>query len=85
MILSVRVKPGSKKPGIEIAADNTIVVKVAAHPIEGKANTAVRQSLAAALGIAPAHVKLVGGEKSKTKRFEIPDGTALTNLVKNGI
>ncbi len=73
MILSVRVKPGSKKPGIIIAADGVVVVKVAARPVEGKANAAVIQALAEMIKIAPSQIKLVGGDKSKTKRFEIPD------------
>jgi len=72
MIISVRVKPGSKNPGIETDADGTITVRVSARPIEGKANAAVIKALAGHFGVPPSVVTLVSGEKSKLKRFELP-------------
>jgi uncharacterized protein YggU (UPF0235/DUF167 family) len=73
MIILVTAKPGSKKPGIEILPDGQLVVRVAARPVEGKANDAIVQALAAHFDIAPSHIRLVGGQKGKVKRFEIPN------------
>ena len=73
----MRVKSGSKTPGIEKGADGVLTVRVAARAVEGQANKAVIQSLAAAFGVAPSRIAIISGEKSKLKRFEIPDGTVL--------
>lgn len=73
-IVTVTAKPGSKKPGIDIAADGKFIVRVAARPVEGKANDAIIQALAEHFEIAPSRIRLIGGGKSKVKRFEIPDG-----------
>lgn len=73
MTIYVIAKPGSKKPGIDIGADGVITVRVAARPVEGKANAAIVQALSDHFNIAPSRIRLVGGGKSKVKRFEIPD------------
>lgn len=73
MRISVRVKPGSRRPGFERAADGVWVVRVAAPPVEGKANKAVCALIAEALGVAPSYVKVAGGETAKTKRIETPE------------
>lgn len=73
MIICVRAKPGAKKPGIERLEDGSYVVRVAARAIEGAANAALQQALAAEFNVAASHVRLVSGAKSKIKRFEIPD------------
>lgn len=73
MRISIRVKPGNKKPGIEPAADGVWIVRVREQPVDGKANKAVLQLLAKALDIAPSKLQLVSGESAKTKRIEFPD------------
>ncbi len=73
MRISIRVKPASRRPGIELAADGVYVVRVKEPPIDGKANKAVLRAVAEALGAAPSAVQLVAGESAKTKRLEIPD------------
>lgn len=73
MIISVRAKPGSKKPGVERLEDGGYIVRVAARAIEGAANAAIAETLAAEFNVAASKVRLVSGTKSKIKRFEIPD------------
>lgn len=73
MRISIRVKPSSRQPGIELAADGVYVVRVKEPPIDGKANKAVLRAIAEALGVAPSAIQLVAGESAKTKRLEIPD------------
>ena len=72
MIISVRVKPGNKRPGIEDAGDYWLV-RVKEQPIDGKANKAVLKMIAETLGVAASRVSLVSGAAAKAKRVEIPD------------
>ena len=46
---------------------------------EVEANAAIRRLLAGALGVPPSRVRLVAGERSRTKRFEV-DGLAEAEL-----
>lgn len=52
-------------------------VRIAAAPAEGKANTALRDFLAAELGLSKSRVVLEKGQSSRLKTFDIPDGTPL--------
>ncbi len=72
--ISVRVKPGSKSPGVTVEGGQ-IWVRVREPAREGKANEACRRSLAAALRVAPSRVTLLHGAGSKEKVFEIEDLT----------
>jgi len=73
MRLQVTVKPNSKKPGIDATDPSNWIVRVRAAAIEGKANRAVLEAVSEKLNIPVSHIKLVRGEKSKTKLLEIPD------------
>jgi uncharacterized protein YggU (UPF0235/DUF167 family) len=68
--IAVRVKPNAKKPGIALDGE-TVEVRVRELPIEGRANEAVRDALAAALGIPRSRVELARGPRSKAKAFSI--------------
>ena len=52
-------------------------VRIAAPPVEGKANAALREFLAKALGLPKSSVSLDKGDGSRLKTFLIPDGTPL--------
>ncbi|MGH6746157.1 DUF167 domain-containing protein [Novosphingobium sp.] len=68
--LAVRVTPGAKVEGLEIA-DGRLLVKVRAKPEDGKATEAVRVLLAAALGLAPSRLALLRGATSREKQFHV--------------
>lgn len=70
--LAVRVTPGARSEGIDIA-DGRVVIKVRAKPKDGEANSAVLATLAAALGIAPSHVKMLRGATSRDKLVQLGD------------
>ena len=55
-------------------AGRVLRVKVAAPPVEGKANAALRECLAAHLGIPKSQVVLEKGDSSRIKTFIVPDG-----------
>ena len=52
-------------------------VRIAAPPVEGKANAAARDFLAKTLGLPKSAVVLQRGDSSRLKVFTIPDGTPL--------
>jgi uncharacterized protein len=80
--LEVTVKPGAKAPGIVVAADGSVIVRVRERALEGKANEAVRKALAAALDRPPSAVRLVHGATARRKRFEIDGLTAAEALAR---
>lgn len=70
--LAVRVTPGARVEALEIA-DGRLLAKVCARPEDGKANAAVREMLAKALGVAAMRVKMLRGATSREKLFQITD------------
>jgi uncharacterized protein (TIGR00251 family) len=52
-------------------------VRVAAPPVEGKANAELREFLAKSFGLPKSKVVLEKGDCSRFKSFQIPDGTPL--------
>jgi uncharacterized protein (TIGR00251 family) len=56
-------------------AGRVLRVKVAAPPVEGKANAALREVLAKHFGLAKSQVTLAKGSTSRVKVFTLPDGT----------
>lgn len=69
--LAVRVTPGSRSEGIEIA-EGRVQAKVRAKPEDGKATSAVIAILGAALDIPPSRISLLRGATSREKLFGLP-------------
>lgn len=69
--LAVRVTPGARSEGIEIAGER-VLVKVRSKPEDGKATAAVVGLLAVALGVSPSEINLLRGATSREKLFRIP-------------
>lgn len=72
MRFAIRVKPGAKKDAVGGRHGDALVVAVAAPPVEGKANEAVRKALAKAFGVRRQDVVIVAGEKGRDKVVELP-------------
>lgn len=70
MTVGVKVKPGSKQPGI-CAEGSSLILRVRERAVEGAANEACIRALADALEIAPSRVRLVRGAHSRDKLFTI--------------
>lgn len=68
--LALRVTPGARVEALEIDSGR-LLAKVRAKPEDGKATAAVRDLLAAALGIAPSRVELLRGATAREKQFRI--------------
>ena len=75
----VRVQPRAARSAIVGVHGDALKVRVAAPPVDGAANAALVELLAAALGIPRRDVRVVAGELSRSKLVEI-DGIAAENI-----
>jgi uncharacterized protein (TIGR00251 family) len=80
--LRVRATPNARRNEVtgwedDSQAGRILRVRVAAPPVEGKANDALRHFLVKSLGLPKSKVVLEKGGSSRFKSFEIPDGTNL--------
>lgn len=71
MKLAVKVSPKAARNAISGWHGEALKVSVTAAPERGKANAAVQLLLAETLGIAKSSVRLLRGETSSQKIFEI--------------
>jgi hypothetical protein len=79
VIFSVRVQPRASRDAIEgewPAAPGVLKVRLTAPPVDNRANDALRRLLAARLNIPVAAVRIISGERSRTKRVEVRGLTA---------
>lgn len=68
--LTLRVTPGARIETVAIEAGR-LLVKVRAKPEDGKANAAVLDLLARALGIATSRLRLLRGATGRDKQVQI--------------
>lgn len=68
--IAVHVTPRAARAGIALA-EGAIRIRVTVPPEDGKANAAVRDLLARALGIAKTRLTLVRGDTARDKLFRI--------------
>lgn len=73
--VAVRVKPGSRRPGVGGRAEGpygpALVVAVAPPAVDGRATEAARRALAEALELRPSAVVLHVGPASRDKLFRV--------------
>lgn len=71
MILDLHVQPGARTSEFAGQYGERIKVRLAARAVDGKANEALIEFLAAHYGVARRDVRIVAGLKSRQKRVEI--------------
>ena len=69
--ITVRVRPGSARPGVGGEHGGVLVVRVSARAVDGKATEAALAALAAAFGVRRQAVTLVAGASSRTKVVDV--------------
>jgi uncharacterized protein (TIGR00251 family) len=69
--IMVRVIPRASRDAMEGAYGDSLKVRLIAPALENRANEALRGLLAARLNVPVAAVRIVAGEKSRTKRVSI--------------
>jgi uncharacterized protein (TIGR00251 family) len=71
VVLRVHVQPGAGRSAVVGRHGTSLKVRVAAPPVDGRANAATAALIAAALGVKERDVELVSGERSRLKRFRV--------------
>ena len=81
--LPVKVIPGAARRGIAGWMGDRLKIRVTEPPEKGKANAAVVELLAEALGVPRARVRIVSGTASPLKLVEVdvPDPRAALDLL----
>lgn len=72
---AVRVTPRASRDAIEGEYQGALKVRLTAPPVDSRANDALRKLLAATLKVPASAVKIIAGEKSRTKRVMITSVT----------
>jgi uncharacterized protein YggU (UPF0235/DUF167 family) len=68
-IIPVRAQPGARKNAVLGERAGALRIAVSAAPEKGKANDAIQDVLARALGCKPSQVDLLSGETSRDKKY----------------
>lgn len=71
VVVRVHVQPGAGRSAIVGRHGTSLKVRVAAPPVDGRANVAAAALLAETLGVKEGDVELVSGQRSRLKRFRI--------------
>lgn len=74
--LSVRAQPGARRNGIVGEQAGALKIAVTAPPDKGRANAALVETLADALGIKRGQIELIAGLTSRSKKFLVRGITA---------
>ena len=69
VILNVRAKPRSSKPGLDGLEGDALRVRIRSAPVDGKANKELVETLAGEFGLPKSRVVFKSGETSKSKRI----------------
>jgi len=72
--ITIRVRPGSTRPGVGGEQAGALVVRVSAPAVDGRATEAALAAVAVAFGVRREAVTLVTGKTSRTKVVEVADG-----------
>jgi uncharacterized protein (TIGR00251 family) len=83
--IMVRVIPRASRDAIEGAYGEALKVRLTAPALENRANEALRRLLAERLNVQVAAVRIVAGEKSRTKRISIAGITREQIITKLGL
>ena len=87
MILDLYVQPGAKRSEFAGQHGERVKLRLAAPPVEGKANAALIEFLAEYFGVPRRNVTIVSGLKSRSKRVAIegaPERPYLGNRISSG-
>ncbi len=74
MRITIRVKPGSARPGVGGARYGALIIRVSARAVDGKATEAALAAVAGLFGVRRSAVRLVSGTSSRTKIVDIDAG-----------
>ncbi|MDX2037189.1 MAG: DUF167 domain-containing protein [Isosphaeraceae bacterium] len=73
VIVPVKAQPGARRSGVVGEHAGAVKVAVTVAPERGKANEAIAEVLAEALGCRVSAISLLSGETSRSKRFLVAE------------
>ena len=79
LTLTLHIQPGAKKTEVAGEHGDALKIRLAAPPVDGKANAALLEFIADKLGVAKSAVTLKSGQTSRRKVVEV--GDALEGVV----
>ncbi len=74
--LTLHIQPGAKKTEVAGLHGEALKIRLAAPPVDGKANEALLRFVAETLGLPKSAVSLKSGQTSRRKVLEISGATA---------
>jgi uncharacterized protein (TIGR00251 family) len=76
LTLRLHIQPGARKTEIVGSHGEALKIRLAAPPVDGKANAALIAFLAGELGVPKAQVELIGGASSRGKLLRVSGASA---------
>ncbi len=80
VVLTLHIQPGARRTETAGLHGDALKIRLAAPPVDGKANDALIAFLSKALGVPKSRVDLVSGQTSRAKRIRILGVTAAAVL-----
>ena len=81
MVIAIRVTPRGGRDAIAAGTEAHLAARLAAAPVDGKANAALIALVARTFGVAKRDVTLVGGDTARLKRLHVAgDAAALAKI-----
>ena len=71
IVLALHVQPGAKRTGAAGEHGGALRIRLAAPPVDGKANAELLRFLAETCGVATSAVELIAGTSGRDKRLRI--------------
>jgi len=75
LILSLHIQPGASRTAFAGLHGNALKIRLAAPPVDGKANQALLAFLAEELGVPKSQVEMIGGATSRLKRMRVREAS----------
>ena len=75
VVLTLHIQPGAKKSQVAGLHGDALKIRLAAPPVDGKANECLIAFLAEKLDMAKSRVELISGTSSRAKRVRLHDMT----------
>ena len=79
IVLALHVQPGAKRTEAAGTHGDSLKIRLAAPPVDGKANAALLEFLARKVGAGRTALTLISGQTSRTKRVRV-DGVVADAL-----
>jgi len=74
VLLTLHIQPGAKKTEVVGRHGEALKIRLAAPPVDGKANACLLAFLAERLDVSKARLQIVSGETSRAKRVKVGAG-----------